>query len=145
MPYANNITQKVESAVAAVLDAATDGLEVHKGITALGRVTPGVIVACQSATADVPFSGNWRASVSVVVRSNADDESEDVHRERAAEVFAVLFAEKGSVITALTAGTTNFTAFALYPRNQRTSISGRCWESILDFDLECCGSTIADS
>jgi len=146
----NAILLRAQKAVKAYLDDQTfawtdkDGAAltpvILRGVTDDTKTLPAIIV--ESNTADhepvMRATGNWIATVSVRLRENADDTTEDSHLEHAGEVFDKLMTDTISDdLNEAAVGilTTQFVG----PLSQNYSIVGRSWESELNLRLFCNG------
>lgn len=106
---------------------------------------PNVICDCQDAELWVA-PGNWEATATIQVRSNADDTTREVHRLRAGEIFSYFFiGSPGEYVTladAISAELEDFTAQIAVPGTPRTTRVDRSWVSELKIVLKCCGSDL---
>lgn len=148
---ANNITQKCQRAVKAYLDSeelsfindAESQIRtgIHRGELSLTTV----IVQCKSATAEVPYEGNWQARLRIELRSEADDDGTDDgenHFDNAGELFGKFMISHTAARTNLSNEAVGFTCQLLTPVVQEWDINDNSWVSAIEFDVICCGTFI---
>jgi len=156
MSSSNLITDKCQQALRAFLRARTFAAipaeQIYKGIenptraedeaAPATRKLPCVEAICQDAnTVDEHFL-NWLADARVVVRTNADDTTEDEHHATAAAVFNTVTTD--TIAADLTAALDDFTAFLVNFKGQSWELVERSWQSTLSFEIHCCGSKITE-
>jgi hypothetical protein len=123
---------------------------------------PAVTVICNSADHSAPYSGQWLCSLTVEVRSNADDilkpgqvllpgglvsrdiESRDEHHARVRKVFGFFLTStiKNDLNAAALAAEIDFTTQLVVARRVAKGVIGRSWIATLELDVDCCGSVI---
>lgn len=154
MSASNYITDKVQSALRAFLQTQTFTIpetQIYKGIENLTvpttpelapvtRLLPCIECVCQEANAEDEHYLNWIADARVQVRTNADDTLEDDHHAMAAEVFNALTTD--TLAADLSAALTDFRAFLVNFKSQRWELVDRSWQSIIEFQVHCCGSDV---
>ena len=144
---ANNITQLCQQAAKAYLDSEDLSFksQIVLGIAADEIQLPLVVCQCQQAQANVPYEGNWSASLRIELRSNCDSTTQDQHHANAGELFGKFMVSIAAGKTAMTSQTLGFTCQQLLPVRQGWEIYDSSWVSYLELTVECCGSYIPDS
>jgi hypothetical protein len=102
--------------------------------------TPRVIIECASAGQTAPFSGAWRAMVTVHLEESADDTSEAGHLEHASSLLDLLFTD--SIAADLSAAIGHFTAQLVVFTAQNYDLRGRLWRTSFNIEIECLGRSI---
>jgi hypothetical protein len=120
-----------------------DNDNVLAGICGSGepKELPHVICLCQNAEADAVESGNWKARLSIAVRTNADDTTAADHHTLVNAVFSEFLTT--TIAGDLSDALADFTAFRVVPVSQSWSIDDRSWIAEMEFDVFCCGSDIS--
>lgn len=142
--YRNNITQLTQLALRdyiraqalSFIAAADTDTSIVAGISAATEIRPLIVVLSKNAEtgADV-FDGNWAASVEVVLRSNADDTSEDDHHAHAGELFSIFLADPLTVADAISAAYADYQCEFIVPKAQGWDIEERSWVSFMRFTV----------
>lgn len=120
--------------------AGIQATDIYAGVSGDGITLPCVICLCQNAEAEAPESGNWKARLSISVRTNADDTDPGAHHDLVNAVFSEVLTT--TIADDLTAALADFTAFKVVPVSQSWSIDDRSWIAEMEFDVYCCGSDI---
>jgi hypothetical protein len=116
---------------------AGDDLDADQESTAL----PSIICNCTSAeVASVPNSGNWSAELTVHLRENADDTTEDDHLAHAGALND-LFNDRAAAETGMNE-LADFTVLDLQVRSVNYELIGRSWRSSITIQVHCVGQTI---
>jgi len=137
----NNVTQKTELALHTYLAGTTNPPpNLYRGLTADTVTLPSVAVSCTTAEHAAPFSGTWDADGQILIRSNADDVSEDVHMDRAGALMDMLMTD--TIAEDLTDAIEDFTCLQFVVRRQSHQINERSFESTLEFMATVCGSDL---
>jgi hypothetical protein len=105
------------------------------------RKLPCVECVCQEANAEDEHFLNWLADARVQVRTNADDTTESDHHDIAATVFNTITTD--TLAADLSSSLADFTAFLVNFKAQRWELVDRSWQSIIEFQVHCCGSDIS--
>jgi hypothetical protein len=157
MSYANSICQKLQLSARAMLRAAVAAEtltlmpsdNINAGIETTDATALGVVCLCKRATAEEIFDGNWTADLTVRVTAAFADTTEDQFHAIMGEVFAHFMLSPADVATNLSNASEEFTAFAVYPRDQQWDLvddgsgNGALWQGDLVVTVKCCGSVIA--
>lgn len=87
-------------------------------------------------------TGNWRATLRVVVKSNAADTGKTAHQANCSTVFEAFVVDDLAI--QLTAAATPFTCqFALFSDGTRTITDGESWRDELTFTCMICSADLA--
>lgn len=109
-----------------------------------GLRLPAVVVNCTAAAPEIPFEGNWKCAVEVMVMSNADDTLQADHLARAGNIFAGFAVLNAAYLISVAAQTAQhaFTAFLVTPGQQSYQLQERAWVSVQLLEIDCCGSVV---
>lgn len=116
---------------------AGDDLDAEQESTAL----PSIVCNCTSAeVVSVPNSGNWIAELTIHLRENADDTTEDDHLEHAGALND-LFNDRSAAESGMSA-LADFTVLDLQVRSLNYELIGRSWRSTLTASVHCVGQDL---
>lgn len=143
---ANNITQLCQQAAKAFLDGEELSFindaetQIVTGIASDDITLPLVVCQCQSASAAMPYEGNWSATLRIEVRSNSSDTTQDDHHANAGEVFGKFMDTPANMRQHLSSEELGFTCQNLWPERQGWELNDKSWASFMEFQVECAGS-----
>ena len=141
MSYVNSILLKAQRSVRDYLAARswTFSPTVTGGADSVTIKLPAIICDCVSAQTDPPGTGNWTAQMTVLLRENADDTVLDLHLQHAGEV-ADAFSES-TAAASITSTVNKFGCYFLILRSMNYLLVDRSWESRIQVELRCGGTT----
>ena len=130
----------VEDNVFSYLSSNIPGVPIHRGITDEIRVLP-IIVGYASGSSSMPelgshTLGNYVVKLNIHVFSSADDETQDVHRERVAAVIGLL-SNKSAIIAAWQDGI----LYDCWIENDEEGMSQRRYGNLIEFTVKACMPT----
>lgn len=148
-----SLPQKLEASIASLVIAAgvsvpisrqgetTDTeLQVFTGLDGDEKVLPSVTVVAISGDEFPQDSGNFRMTVGVEVRTNADETSLTAHR--AACENALLPLMQDDTAAQLGSEDEQLGVFGIYNRASSERVEDRTWVTVLTFDVYCCGQVL---
>lgn len=155
----NSIIQKVQQSVREMLRGSgldwIDENSIVSGISrgpmgddldseAVSTPLPSIVCQCQSANRIYqPNSGNWEATLLVMIRENADDTTEDEHLERCGQVADILMDTK-QVESDLSEFPDFFVEF-FSVESMSYDLADRSWRTTIQATVRCCGRTINEN
>jgi len=143
---ANNITQLCQKAAKAYLDSeelsfiTDEESQIVTDIYGEGIMLPCIICQCQNAQAEVPYEGNWSATLRIELRENCDDTGQDEHHANAGELFEKFMVSVADGRLAMSNESLGFTCQQLLPTQQGWEVNDGSWVSFIVLQVECCGS-----
>ena len=144
MSYVNPLAKLEAAGVALATAVAPAGYTVSAGEDD-GTITASqIIVVAEDLKAEPGMEdyGNWRATLRVVVKSNAADTGKQTHQDNCSTVFSAFVVD--TLASQLTAATTEFTCqFALFSDGTRTISDGQSWRDEITFTCMICSQTLA--
>ena len=128
----NNLELSIKSAI----DAGATGVATFIGQDDQNKTFPSVTIYAREGLERPIGSGNFLTSCTVTLRSNADDTSREVHRQRCNQIFGLLM---NDALAATLSGLTGLHVFdPILNRQAAHSQEDDAWMSELSFDCYAC-------
>ena len=144
-----NITQLVQKAAVNYLRAIPlttipgTGERIYPGVEKAKMLLPRVVIQCNRFEDEASRSGNVVAVMIILVRSNADDTTEEQHHARAKEVFSHFHYSPLQMGILLSRAWDGFCADLVIRQSGGWDVQERSWESHEEYAVTCCARDTA--
>lgn len=144
-----DLLANLELAVKAIIDAGALGVATFIGQDSHNQVRPSITIYAERGDELFIGSGNYRASVTVQVRSNASDTSEEMHRQRVGNVFDLVRVDdlastlSGNSDVYVFSGGDSASASGIISAQEGHGREDNSWLSEFHFEVACCLRDIA--